>query len=81
MLLQEQSLRMNVINGTSILKFQDLMLKNLLDTFQPGGSDETYTFEMIPESILNWPGNGNSYQDQFFALHFLIKMEMVIIVL
>jgi len=35
-----------------------------------GGSDETYNFEMIPESILSWPGNGNSAQDQFLAPFF-----------
>ena len=32
-----------------------------------GGSDPTYDQTMIPESIRNWPANGNSAQDQFLA--------------
>ena len=32
-----------------------------------GGSDLTYDQTMIPESILSWPANGNSAQDQFLA--------------
>ena len=32
-----------------------------------GGSDPTYDQTMIPESILDWPANGNSAQDQFLA--------------
>ena len=32
-----------------------------------GGSDPTYDQTMIPESIRDWPANGNSAQDQFLA--------------
>ena len=35
-----------------------------------GGSDPTYDQTMIPESIMDWPANGNGAQDQFLAPFF-----------